>query len=104
MRTTIHTKTFYDPVENRLITNRKQGHGDNWEDIGCKKIAEAMTSVFEKERPLIWAARKGGWIDLDKLNSKLKHKMRKLKIDKYYAKSYRDYSLLEKINKKYNLK
>jgi len=100
----VHTNTFYNPITNQIKTGFYRIHKGGFEIIGCKKIAEAMTSVSEKERPLIWKARSGGWIDLNLLNSKLKHKLRKLGIDRYYVKSYYDYSLLEKINKKYNLK
>ena len=51
---------------------------DDYESVGCRKVAEAFTSVNEKERIELWKVYKRGIIDLSKLSSKLRHKLKRL--------------------------
>ena len=98
-----HTKTFYNAITNEIITSESNfSHREGFECIGCKKIAEAMTTVTKEERPIIYNSITYGIIDFDKLNSKLKHKMKKIGLKYYNISNYepKGYTLLKTIKKK----
>ena len=72
--------TWYNPVTNQISRSNKFEQ-ENWINLGYSKVAEAFTAVDAKERPALYKATIGSWwINLTKLNSKIRHKLKKLHI------------------------
>lgn len=100
----MHTRTYYNPYTNKLHTGSISCHPNgNWVDIGCKKVAEAFTSVTPEERILLWQSyyKRTYSFDFNILNSKLRHKLRRLGLYQLKEKPLSNGAeLLKKINKK----
>jgi hypothetical protein len=81
-----HNYTYYNPETNEIQTGKRYS-GDGFICLGAKKIAEAFTSVDPEERPKLWASLHGKsyGFDLRMLNSKLRHKLKKLGIDLQFS-------------------
>lgn len=104
----MNTKTFYNPETNKIRSIRSWFESNIYDqgyvNLGYKKIAEAFTSVSPEERPILWKSLNEGKtysFDFSMLNSKLRHKLRRLGLyqlkDRYLSEG--EY-LLQKINKK----
>lgn len=80
------TYTYYNPETNEIQTGRRYSR-EGFIFLGYKKIAEAFTSVDPEERPKLWASIHGKsyGFDLRMLNSKLRHKLKKLGIDLQFS-------------------
>jgi len=75
----LQTGHCYNPETNELRTNvTKCLEGFVW--IGYRKFSTAFTSTNKKYWPLIWRHKRDMTICVDKLPSKLKHKLFKLGI------------------------
>lgn len=81
---TVHNYTYYNPETNQI--KRGRFSKDGFVCLGYKKIAEAFTSVDPEERPKLWLALHGKsyGFDLRVLNSKIRHKLDKIGIDKQF--------------------
>lgn len=99
----MHTRTWYNPDTNILLTSKRFPTRTGFTWLGYKKIAEAFTSVSADERPKLWLALHGKTYSFDftMLNSKLRHKLTRLGL---YPFGERDKTegqiLLDKISKK----
>lgn len=104
----MNTKTFYNPETNHIKSIKSWSnlnvYNQGYINLGYKKVAEAFTSVDPEERPILWKSLTEGKtysFDLSMLNSKLRHKLRRLGLyqlnDKYLSKGE---ELLNKINNK----
>lgn len=108
----MNTKTFYNPETNEI---RSVQHWSTWTifgsmasrgyvNLGYKKIAEAFTSVSSEERPILWKSLTEGKtysFDFSMLNSKLRHKLKRLGLYQFPKREIsRGQDLLDKINKK----
>lgn len=74
-----HTVSWFNPNTGEIITNRSIWTNiPGFVSIGCKKISESLTSLKDKkDRIKVYYAWNNG-LDFSKLNSKLRHKMRKI--------------------------
>ncbi len=48
-----HSNCFYNPDTNELVTNASNSFGFNREgfiNVGCRKLAEALTTVSKEDR------------------------------------------------------
>jgi hypothetical protein len=102
--------TYYNPTTNRVLRVQTIGgvHPDGYHHVGYKKIAEAFTSLQGEERKALWKAlidERTWGVDFSLLNSKVKHKLKRLGLkDVSYHSPVRYLGrggeLLIKINKK----
>lgn len=76
----MHTNTFYNPYTNQIRTGYHNYPDTNFVDLGSKKIAEAFTSVTPDERKMLWNSfnKRTYSFDFLMLNSKVRHKLRRL--------------------------
>lgn len=102
----MHNYTYYNPITNDL---KKAGYYNKLEGYfccGCRKFAEAMSTVNKEDRLTIWNSKIGNTqlIDINSLSSKLRHKLSKIGINQSFDwlkdKSSNGAILLRKINKK----
>jgi len=97
------TYCFYNPKTNHLITNRETAPED-YIKLGRRKIAQAFTTVSESERPKLYLAMKSDTygFNLDLLNSKIRHKLKRKGIVDNLTRRYeeRGVELLRKIKAK----
>lgn len=104
----MHTNAFYNPDTNELLTGIPSCYRTgNWQGLGSKKIAEAFTSVTSEERKMLWNSfnKRTYSFDFLMLNSKVRHKLRRLGLYQLREKNTLydlnpGKELLKKINKK----
>jgi len=70
------TNTFYNPITNEV----GKYTSPDFIYLGCKKVAEAFTTVKPDERKILWDSydKKTVSFDFSLLNSKIRHKLNKL--------------------------
>jgi hypothetical protein len=100
----IHTKTYYNPITNKLQTGFSSSNpNSNWQNVGFKKVAEAFTSVTPEERKVLWKSydNRTYSFDFSMFNSKLRHKLKRLGLYQLSEKPLsKGKNLLKKINNK----
>lgn len=103
----MNTKTFYNPETNHIKSIRFWNYDyseSGYINLGYKKVAEAFTSVNPEERPILWKSLTEGKtysFDLSMLNSKIRHKLKRLGIYQFSKKELSNgEKLLQKINNK----
>lgn len=104
----MHSRIYYNPETNQ-IKNIIQGsdyceNNKGFVNLGHRKVAEAFTCVSADERKILWTALnqdKFFSFDFSLLNSKIRHKIRRLglyQLGKRYVSPGK--TLLNKINNK----